>query len=604
MENYPKLLPKSAHTAHNRIKFGYAIQSCYIKLSGNFLVDGYNSFCGEYNQNQNISTRDIAYVNEISITRNIIITGQVFNVQSCEINVSDLIEYARGNNNNSVIPPQFFEDGKLKIKNDEKLTLPSGIYYFEEIDVSGRAILEFLGPATVVVEGDISVKGQGQIKTNPVFLRIISTGEVNVGGQGIIYGGIVGEEVEVKGDGQIFGGVISFEFEGKGNGAVHFDEGLGLEKVEVYPSEVKIKIGETVQLTAIAKDVYGNEISCVMFEWVSQNSQVAMVDQTGLVEGVGVGRTYVVATTLWFQGRVLIYVVELEHLWAKTYGTPANDWTIWLEVYNIPVLQTADGGLIVASTNDSDDILLLKLDPDGNIQWQKTYTNISYRVILADMIQTYDGGYIFTGAIGPNYFTGTGYDALVVKLDNEGNIQWWKTYDLSDAFERAGRILQTSDGGFILVAGGGDPVIIKLDQDCDVQGYKVFGDPGAGDGFHAFGQTSDGGYIGVGYSFAGVPGGMDFWVVKMDSQGNIQWQRTYGGNGVWDIPYSFHETPDGGFVVVGVTNSFSSTKINDTNIWVLKLNAWGDIQWQKEYGVPNEIDYAFSSLQNSFLTNS
>jgi hypothetical protein len=65
-------------SSHENIKFGYAVQSCFIKLGGNFLVDGYNSFCGEYNQNQNISTGSVAYVNEIKINgRNVNITGQV-----------------------------------------------------------------------------------------------------------------------------------------------------------------------------------------------------------------------------------------------------------------------------------------------------------------------------------------------------------------------------------------------------------------------------------------------------------------------------------------------------------------------------------------------
>lgn len=118
---------------------------------------------------------------------------------------------------------------------------------------------------------------------------------------------------------------------------------------------------------------------------------------------------------------------------------------------------------------------------------------------------------------------------------------------------------------------------------------------GGGDAFN-FRQTSDGGYIGIS-TLPGVILGLDIGVVKLDSEGNIQWSRAYGGNGFWDVPYSIHETSDGGFVVVGVTNSFSSTNINDINIWVFKINSQGDIIWQKEYGVPNATDYAFSSIQ-------
>jgi hypothetical protein len=187
-------------SSHEEIRFRYAVQSCFVKLGGNFLVDGYNSFCGEYKQNQNISGGSVAYVNEIKIVgRNVNITGQVVQVQTCEVDVSQIIDKARQSNNNSVIPLQFIRDGKLKLENNDKLTLPSGVYYFREMKVSGRAVLGFLGPATVVAEGDVSVEGQGQIKTNPVFLRIISTGKVKVEGQGEIYGGIVGNEVKVDG---------------------------------------------------------------------------------------------------------------------------------------------------------------------------------------------------------------------------------------------------------------------------------------------------------------------------------------------------------------------------------------------------------------------
>ena len=305
-------------SSHEQIKFGYAVQSCFIKLGGNFLVDGYNSFCGEYNQNQNTSTGSIAYVNDIKINgRNVNITGQVIQVQTCEVDVSQIIDKAKQNNNNSVIPPQFIKDGKLKLENNDKLTLPSGIYYFKEIKVSGRAVLEFLEPTTVVVEGDVNVDGQGQIKTNPVFMRIISTGKVKVEGQGAIYAGVVGNEVKIDGKGQIFGGVISREFKGEGQGVVHFDKGLGLDRVEVYPSEVTIKVGETVRLTAVAKDIFGNEIGCVGFEWSSFNPTIATVDENGIVQGVNVGRVIVSATAkkegynLAFKGEAIINIISL-----------------------------------------------------------------------------------------------------------------------------------------------------------------------------------------------------------------------------------------------------------------------------------------------------
>jgi hypothetical protein len=360
-------------SSHEDIKFGYAVQSCFVKLGGNFLVDGYNSFCGEYSQNQNIG--DVAYVNEIKIDgKRVNITGQVFQVQSCNIDISQIIDKARQNNNNSVIPPQFIKDGKLKLENNDKLTLPSGVYYFKEVKVTGRGILEFLGPSKVVVEGDVSVEGQGQIKTNPVFLRIISTGKVKVEGQGEIYAGIVGNEVKVGGRGQIFGGVISKNFKGEGQGAVHFDKGLGLDRIEVLPSEVTIKVGETVQLTAVAKDIFGNEIRCVGFEWDSSDPTVATVDENGLVQGIKEGRVIISATAkkegykLESKGEAIVNVIiaeaefcpfladkvdtGIEHTCAiKTNGS------LWCWGWNF-YYQLGDGGTNYPSTNIPVQIML------------------------------------------------------------------------------------------------------------------------------------------------------------------------------------------------------------------------------------------------------
>jgi len=595
-------------SSHEDIKFGYAVQSCFVKLGGNFLVDGYNSFCGDYNQNQNISTGSVAYVNDIKINgRNVRITGQVVQVQTCEVDVSQIIDKARQSNNNSVIPPQFIRDGKLKLENNDKLTLPSGIYYFREVKISGRAVLEFSGPATVVVEGDVSVDGQGQIKINPVFLRIISTGKVKVEGQGSIYAGIVGNEVKVDGKGQIFGGVISREFKGEGQGTVHFDKGLGLDRIEVSPSEVTIKVGETVQLTAIAKDIFGNEISCVGFEWSSSDPSVAVVDQNGLVRGISGGSATISATAkkegynLAFKGEAIVNVIISEalcpfisgySLWARVYGGPGDD-------LNFEFKRTSDGGYIIAGQTFSfgaggGDLLVMKLDSNGNIQWQKTYGGPG-RDWAYDVEETQDGGYIVGGGTGS--FGAGGWDMWILKLDSYGNVQWQKTYggwgvgiDGLNA-EYVHDLAKTSDGGYIVVggttsygAGDRDIWVLKLDSQGNVQWQRTFGSS-LFDWSHHVGQTSDGGYIISGATsfvlgFLGGGWGYDIWVLKLDSQGNIQWQKTYGG---WSLeaPETIQQTSDGGYILVGLTQSFG---FGPQDILIIKLDSQGNIQWAKTYG--------------------
>jgi uncharacterized protein YjdB/predicted secreted protein len=603
-------------SSHNEMKFGYAVQSCFVKLGGNFLVDGYNSFCGEYKQNQNISGGSVAYVNDVKINgRNVNITGQVVQVQTCEVDVSQIIDKARQSNNNSVIPPQFIRDGKLKLENNDKLTLPSGVYYFREMKVSGRAVLGFLGPATVVAEGDVSVEGQGQIKTNPVFLRIISTGRVKVEGQGAIYGGIVGNEVKVDGKGQIFGGVISTEFKGEGQGAVHFDKGLGLDRIEVFPSEVTIKVGETVRLTAVAKDVFGNEISCVGFEWSSSDPSVAVADQNGLVQGVGEGRAIISATAkkegynLAFKGEAIVNVIISQalcpfissySLWARVYGGPGDD-------LNFEFKRTSDGGYIIVGQTFSfgaggGDLLVMKLDSQGNIQWQKTYGGPGHDWTY-DVEETQNGGYIVGGGTGS--FGAGGWDMWILKLDSHGNVQWQKTYGGWGVgidglnVEYVHDLAKTSDGGYIVVggttsygAGDRDIWVLKLDSQENVQWQRTFGSSLFDWSYHV-GQTSDGGYIisgatSFGLGFLGGGWGYDFWVLKIDSQGNIQWQKTYGG---WSLeaPETIQQTSDGGYILVGGTQSFG---FGPQDMLIIKLDSQGNIQWAKTYGgIGDEIGF-------------
>ena len=174
--------------------------------------------------------------------------------------------------------------------------------------------------------------------------------------------------------------MISREFKGEGQGAIHFDKGLGLDRIKVFPSEVTIKVGETVQLTAVAKDVFGNEISCVGFEWSSSDQSVAVVDQNGLVRGISGGSATISATAkkegynLAFKGEAIVNVIISEalcpfisgySLWARVYGGQGDD-------LNYEFKRTPDGGYIIAGQTFSfgaggGDLLVMKLDSQGNI---------------------------------------------------------------------------------------------------------------------------------------------------------------------------------------------------------------------------------------------
>jgi len=169
-----------------------------------------------------------------------------------------------------------------------------------------------------------------------------------------------------------------------------------------------------------------------------------------------------------------------------------------------------------------------------------------------------------------------------MKLDEKGEIQWQKAYgSLGDG---AYSVQQTADGGFVVAGVTGSersPAawVGKLDAQGEIQWQKTYGDH-QGEVAYSIQQTTEGGYILAGVTNSSEEGNPDAWVFKIDAHGEIQWQKAYGGQ-QGDAAYSIHQTPDNGYIVVGVTNSFGN---GDYDAWVLKLDADGEVEWQKAYG--------------------
>jgi uncharacterized repeat protein (TIGR02543 family) len=155
---------------------------------------------------------------------------------------------------------------------------------------------------------------------------------------------------------------------------------------------------------------------------------------------------------------------------------------------------------------------------------------------------------------------------------------WAKTYG-GPNWDGASSIQQTADGGYIVAgwtesfgAGNGDFWVLKLDQNGDIQWQKIYGGPSADVAF-SIQQTADGGYIVAGVTTSFGAGFYDLWVLKLGPNGDVQWQKTYGGPN-WDRAYSIQQTSDAGYIVAGRTTSFGA---GTYDIWVLKLDANGDI---------------------------
>ncbi len=165
---------------------------------------------------------------------------------------------------------------------------------------------------------------------------------------------------------------------------------------------------------------------------------------------------------------------------------------------------------------------------------------------------------------------------------------WSRTYGgtVGDWADAAGAAQQTSDGGYIVVgettsfgSGDFDIWLLKLNADGNVVWQKTYGTTGT-DYSSSVQQTSDGGYIVVGgtTSFGVVM--HNIWLLKLDADGNVVWQKTYGGAGI-DYASSVQQTSDQGYIVAGGTESFGA---GNRDIWLLKLDAAGNVAWEKTYG--------------------
>ncbi|MBI4862392.1 MAG: PQQ-binding-like beta-propeller repeat protein [Candidatus Riflebacteria bacterium] len=272
--------------------------------------------------------------------------------------------------------------------------------------------------------------------------------------------------------------------------------------------------------------------------------------------------------------------------WQRTYGGAGTD-------FASDVQQTADGGFVVAGATTSFgaggyDVWVLKLNGDGSIAWQRTYGGAGSFDEAYAVRQTTDGGFIVAGEA--NSF-GSG-DFWVLKLDGDGSVAWQKTYG-NISIDRAAAVQQTTDGGFIVAgenaASGTNAWVLKLNGDGSIAWQKTYGGADV-DKANAVQQTMDGGFIVVGE--ARSFGSTAFWVLKLNGNGSVAWQKTYDdliSFNLSGIAQAVQQTSDGGFIVAG--QQYNSV-VNGHPAWLLKLNADGSVAWQKAYG-PSFVEQSY-----------
>jgi hypothetical protein len=294
-------------------------------------------------------------------------------------------------------------------------------------------------------------------------------------------------------------------------------------------------------------------------------------------------------------GAADIYLIKTDasgnEMWSKTIGGEDVD-------VGFSIQQTTDGGFIIAGFTMSfgagaEDVYLVKTDAEGVEMWSKTFGNGGLDGSKS-VQQTMDGGYIL---VGDTEIPGAGhYDVYLIKTDADGNELWSKTFGGTD-HEVGYSVRQTTDGGYIIAgntgsfgAGYSDVCLIRTDADGNELWSKTFGGAGWDRGFSVE-QTTDGGYMVVGDTESLGAGMTDVYLIKTDANGNEMWSKTFGGS-ARDGGLSIWQTTDGGSIIVGATESFGA---GAKDIYFIKTDALGNEMWSRTLG--GELDEDGRSIQ-------
>ncbi len=320
----------------------------------------------------------------------------------------------------------------------------------------------------------------------------------------------------------------------------------------------------------------------------------------------------------------------------KTYGGSKNE-------SGQSVIQTSDGGYAVLGhtqsidgdisdkLNENFDYWLLKFDAENNLQWDKTYGG-SGDDRGNSIIQTQDNGYViigFTQSSDQDVTNNAGaQDYWIAKLDVSGNILWQKSFGYS-GIDIGITLLQTNDNGYFITGvldvtasgglgnsrnyqrhAGGDYWALKLNSIGELQWSRYFGGSFTDTPYDAI-QTLDNGFIIIGSSdsddvdITGNKGAYDFWIIKISQTGELIWEKSFGGSEI-DEAHAIVNSGDGNYIIAGDTRS-SDLDVSENNgaadLWIIKISQTGELIWEKTFGGSSfDVARALSKTQdNGFL---
>lgn len=304
---------------------------------------------------------------------------------------------------------------------------------------------------------------------------------------------------------------------------------------------------------------------------------------------------------------------------AKTYGGTKNESAQ-------SVVNTIDGGYavlgftqsmdgdIIGKTDESFDYWLLKFNAESELEWKKTYGG-TQDDRGKDIIQTQDGGYAILGSSFSNdqdVSNNAGLeDYWLVKLDASGNISWEKSFGYSGT-DSGTSVIQTNDSGYLISGvldvtasggegntsrtsnrhAGGDYWALKLDASGNIEWSKFYGGL-LTDTPEGVIETNDNAFIIAGGTdsadtdISNNKGSYDFWIIKISSiTGELIWEKSFGGTEI-DEARAITNSGDGNYIIVGDTRSEDidiSTNAGAADLWIIKISPTGELLWEKTIG--------------------
>ncbi|HET7152952.1 MAG TPA: T9SS type A sorting domain-containing protein [Candidatus Kapabacteria bacterium] len=314
-------------------------------------------------------------------------------------------------------------------------------------------------------------------------------------------------------------------------------------------------------------------------------------------------------------------------IWQRSFGGSSYDEANAVcetnDGYVIAGLSRSNDGDVTGHHGNSDfaDYWIIKIDTNGQLLWQRSLGGSDNDVANA-IAATRDGGFIVAGSSNSSDGDVTGHhgtndyaDYWVVKLDASGNTQWQRSLG-GTSDDEANSVIQTEDGGYVIAGtssstdgditgnhGGDDCWIVKLDSSGNIIWQRSLGGT-ANDGTSSIVQSRDGGFVVAAYAFSDdgdVTGhhlsnmSADYWILKLNARGELQWQYSYGGSRN-DYARSITPTNDGGFAIAGTSESndgdvtMHQGAAECTDYWIVKIDSAGRMLWQETAGRMNNDD--------------